>query len=275
MQLLLDYGVESNARRIQLNVGFTNFQESVKKCREKKINSATLTKRGNAFLAQFPDLQVRFWRLMSDPRAFVYDPPRKQTAMTGAFAPLEPHLVWQHILHGLSHPAAARVASCCKWLSRMVTPRLLVNLRQRWENRLPTPVVGGNAPLRLRTVDDQEVTLYIIDDVTRLLGLGYAGRYYVLDMNSVQDPLRTTWRSECRLVLSLFQLLNNIAKAPPGEPLDLRMWAKIAPLALNRVSLEITAHGQLDPIARMHGDDGAKFKFFARGLPVGWGPLVQ
>jgi hypothetical protein len=252
------------------------FQMEVKKYRENKIKESTLIKRGSSFLAQFPDLQVRFWHLMEDPRATMKDQPNK-TVMTGAFAPLEPFLVWSNILHLLSHIEAARMAGCCKWLRRMVTPRLLVSLRQPWEDSLPVTVVGGDVgrsrPLRLKTTTGQEATLYIIDRTTRLLGMGYEGKYYILNTDSVQDSLRVTWTDEFHTLLSLFQLLDSIRRAPADEPLDLRMWAKIAPLSAVTVSVEITAHGDVDPIKLTLNDDGMKYKFFSRGIRVFWGPM--
>ena len=252
------------------------FQEVVKKYKDNKIKESTLIKRGSSILAQFPDLQARFWHVMEDPRATMKDQPKK-TVMTGRFAPLEPFLVWSNILHGLSHIEAARMAGCCKWLRRMVTPRFLVSLRQPWEDSLPVTVVGGavarSRPLRLKTTTGQEAALYIINSSTRLLGLGYEGKYYVLDTNSVQDTLRVTRMGEYHTLIQLFTLLDNIATAPADEPLDLRMWAKIAPLGAVTVSMEITAHGEFGPIERTLYDDGVKHKFFARGIRVFWGPL--
>jgi hypothetical protein len=253
------------------------FEDEVQKHRDNKIKESTLIKRGSSFLAQFPDLQARFWHVMEDPRAAMKDQPKK-TVMTGRFAPLEPFLVWSHILHcGLSHIEAARMAGCCKWLRRMVTPRFLVSLRQPWEDSLPVTVVGGavarSRPLRLKTTTGQEAALYIINSSTRLLGLGYEGKYYVLDTNSVQDTLRVTRMGEYHTLIQLFTLLDNIATAPADEPLDLRMWAKIAPLGAVTVSMENTAHGEFGPIERTLYDDGVKHKFFARGIRVFWGPL--
>lgn len=250
------------------------FHDNVEKYNANKIKKSTFTKRGTSFLARFPDLQLRFWRLISDPRADVCDAPALVTT-TGAFARLESHLVWQHILLALPHPTAARLGVCCKWLRRMVTPRLLIRLRQPWEARQSVPIVGGGAPLRLGTADGQEVALYIINDTMRLLGMKYEGRYYVLDTNSVEDPLRINWKATRGMFITLFELLNNIAKAPAGVPLDLRMWARIAPLSAVMMSVEITAHGEFDPIARTYCEEGVKYKFPARGNRMFWGPLVE
>ena len=78
---------------------------------------------------------------------------------------------------------------------------------------------------------------------------------------------------EYHTLIQLFTLLDNIATAPADEPLDLRMWAKIAPLGAVTVSVEITAHGEFGPIERTLYDDGVKHKFFSRGIRVFWGPL--
>ena len=250
------------------------FQETLDKYKANKIKSTTMIKRGNSFLRLFPDLQARFWELMSDPRANVRDAP-EHMGMTGRFAPLHSHLVWQHIVHLLPHSAAARMASSCRWLSRMVTPRLLVHLRQSSVDRLSTPVVGGSAPLRLGTVDGQSVALYIIFGSGQMLGMGYGGRYYVLDTYSVQDPTRIGWTFENRVNMSLFQLLDRIAKAPPGEPLDLRMWARVLPLPRDMLRLEITAHGEFDQIGRAYEDEGVKYQLFGRGELFNWCPQAE
>jgi hypothetical protein len=266
-----DRGVGNN---LVLITRLREFEDEVQKYRDNKIKESTLIKRGSSFLAQFPDLQARFWLLMEDPRATVKELPKK-TVMTGRFAPLEPFLVWNHILHcGLSHIEAARMAGCCKWLRRMVTPHFLVSLRQPWEESLPVTVVGGSRPLRLKTTTGQEVALYVIDRTTRLLGMGCEGKYYVLDTNSVEEPLRITWRSQCHMYSTLFHLLECIALAPANDPLDLCMWAQTVPIDGTTVlRVEITARGNFGPITPTYNQDGVKCKFFARALRIYWGPL--
>jgi hypothetical protein len=227
--------------------GFTN---DLRKHKEGKLKASTLVQRGSKFLARFPDLQLRFWRFMSDPRACVPDS-LGPVATTGKFKPLDSHLVLQHIVHALPYPAAARLARCCKWLRRIIGARLLVDLRQRFEHRMQ--LTGGGAPLRLVTADERPLALHVLRE-TAQIGLEYGGLCYTLNPHDICDPdqqLRITgWSSRAISHTALYALLEQIARAPAAQPLDLRMWARLRPLDATSLRLEITAHGELGPISR-------------------------
>jgi hypothetical protein len=227
-----------------------SFTNDLKKHKEGKLKVSTLVQRGSKFLARFPDLQLRFWRFMSDPRACVPDS-LVPVATTGKFKPLDSHLVLQHIVHTLPYPTAARLARCCKWLRRIISTRLLVDLRQRFEHRMQ--LTGGGAPLRLVTADEMHLALHVLREEAQI-GLEYGGLHYTLNPHDICDPdqqLRITgWSSRTISHTMLYELLEQIARAPAAQPLDLCMWASLHQLNATSMRLEITAHGEFGPISR-------------------------
>jgi hypothetical protein len=227
-----------------------SFTSDLRKHKEGKLKASTLVQRGSKFLAQFPDLQLRFWRFMSDPRACVPDS-LVPVATTGKFKPLDSHLVLQHIVHILPYPTAARLAQCCKWLRQIIDTRLLVDLRQRFEHRMK--LTGGGAPLRLVTTDDKPLALHVLRE-DRLIGLEYEGVHYTLSPHDVCDSdqrfrIIGSW-SRTFSRTKLYQLLDQIAKVPATQPLDLCMWATLTPLDATSLCIEITAHGEFGLISR-------------------------
>jgi hypothetical protein len=254
------------------------FVDEVTKHKAKRIKDSTLIRKGTSFLAQFPDLRLRFWRIMADPRGGGRDKPTT-TTITGKFAPLGSDVISGHVLQTLSYPTAGRLATTCKWLRNMITPRLLVDLRHSYETlRLCAPVMGGSAPLRLVTVDGQPMGLHIVCSRLGLMFMEHKGRHYALESPSfnTRDYLwhrRLTWRTSTDAELTLFGLLRAIGDAPPEEIPDFYVWAKLKFDDEASVSIDVCAYGGFDLLTRTHEGEGVKHWFSARGFRVNWGPV--
>lgn len=259
-----------------------DFIDNISKQKQGKIKLSTLNKRGSKFLARFPDLQLRFRRFMSDPRAFVHDP-TGPIATTGKFNPLNSHLVLQHIVHALPYPTASRLAQCCKWLRQTISTRVLVDMRQRFEQRMQMKITGGSAPLRLVTVDDQPLALHILrKNKDHLIGMECGGQLYALSTRDILDPFQqlrvTGYTPKAFTQARLHEVLDQIARAPPGLPLDLCMWAKLYPCRISSFRIEIAVHGEYGKISRKYCDKGVKHVFEARVSRINkaeWDALVK
>jgi hypothetical protein len=276
---------------------FHDFTIEVEKHKARKIKDSTLIKKGSSFLMRFPDLRLRFWKIMGDPRGNIGLSPKpaagnvrnkskpmtvgmsNPTAATGIFAWLPSDVFSDTILCALPYPVAARMANSCKRLHNIITIPILVDLRQRFETlTLSTPVVGGGVPLQMVAIDGQPLALHIVCKRLGVMGLEHRGRRYVLESPpfNTQDEFwhrRITWRTSATAQLTLFGLLNAIASAPPGEPLDLCMWVKLEAFDEASVSIEVSAYGEFNRLTRTHDGVGVKHWFTAKGFRSSWGPV--
>jgi len=257
---------------------YSNFCMNVEKFMKKQIQHTTLLSRGRKLLARFPDLMLRFERLIEAPRKLTHNPPAPATT-TGKFAPLDTLLIWQHILHLLPHSTIACMAKTCKWLHTTIDTELLVGRRQHFEDTvLMRPIItGGDAPVRIMTTEYKPLDLYIIDRNRNLMGMGYEGKWYVLDAPSMFRRIMTWQSNRHEPETHLHTILDQISKAASGQPLDLVLWAKVTPMAYDfdqSLRVEITAYGQFNKITRKHEGDGAKHWFAVHADRINWAPIA-
>ena len=254
------------------------FQDKVYEYHEGVTELCALIDCGYKFLARFPDLLQRFKLFELGPDARSWKPPRT-VQTTGKFAQLGSFLVWRNILRMLPYPVAARTAKASKWLHSLIDTELLVESREGFEHALTTQgqIKGWALPLRLMTIEEEFIKLYIIDHHTELIGMEHRSTYYVLNSRGCR-ACTITCSSKTDRQLTLYGLLSQIAKAYPGRPLDLCMWAKISPYTgkaydMSSVRLEIGVYGDFKQITRTHDDEGAKHKFEVRANHVSGRPM--
>ena len=232
-----------------------------------RLQTKTVIQRVRKWLAQAPDLWVRFYRMV--------EPNAKRTipvvTRQGPFGSLTAELIQHHVLPLLSYPCAGRLASVCKWARECVDLECLVDKRVRFENMLPGRLEALNSSLRIWTIEDEPVTMNVVTQDLKILGIVYAGRNYLCRDMSIFDRLETK-HAVHDVDFSFTDLLGRLLRA--ADVSAFRIWAKCSSITHHTLHLEIGVYGDVSPVRSKHQGGDAVFKFSLELYPsTNWGPV--
>ena len=164
----------------------------IQKYQESKTQLKTLVGRLHPFAPRFPDVWIRFCRMVppSDlPKYAILQPIPVPTA-AGPF-PLSAELIQGQVLPFLSYPSMGRLARTCKWMRLCVGPTQLADAMERFRSRAYDRFTVQGDTVRLWTIDEQPIILHIVTSNLERAGLEFKGEFYLA--SSSRCYVHTRW----------------------------------------------------------------------------------